>query len=53
VSIPAAAKTALVGDLASADPRQLMEIFERDNIAAGIGDAAEWTAGAKALTFTA
>lgn len=60
VTMPAAARTALVsagirtvGDLASTSPEQLVEVFQQQGVAASLGDAAEWNAGAKALGFTA
>lgn len=56
--IPAAARTAMVSagiltvsDLSSANPGQLLEIPQSQGVAAGLGDTAEWTAGAKALGF--
>jgi hypothetical protein len=58
-TIPEAARTALVtagittmGELAKAEPRRVAVLLEREGVAAGVGDAAEWVAGAKALQAT-
>jgi hypothetical protein len=58
-AIPPAARTALVtagirtmGELAKADPATLAKVFQREAVAADKNDAAEWTAGARALVFT-
>jgi hypothetical protein len=58
-TIPPAARSALVtagirtmGELAKASPGDLAKVFQREAIAADKNDAAEWTAGARALVFT-
>jgi hypothetical protein len=58
-TIPPAARAALVtagirtmGELAKASPADLARVFQKEAIAADKNDAAEWTAGAKALVFT-
>ncbi|MGW0203283.1 hypothetical protein [Nonomuraea sp. NPDC003201] len=58
-TIPVAARTALLSggiqtmkDLAGASPKQVTEIVTGQGVATSLGDAAEWTFGAKALTFT-